>query len=180
MRGIEHFRQFHPDCRQIIHVEKAAVINFLGCDPPECEAIRLGVEQFVEPVKAARITWAPVHLGQSFLDRALDLGRFLTTPLQAALYDFFFARALSNFFRINLSAARQIFERSQNTLKLTVKLFVFVFGEIFQRHLENKTVGAGRDRQFLILIGKIERAFFETHLQFTALEHASVLIAQDR
>ena len=106
----------------------------------------------------------PVDLGQRFFDRALDLGRFLTTPLQAALYDFLFSRALSNFFRINLSAARQIFERSQNTLKLTVKLFVFVFGEIFQRHLENKTVGAGRDRQFLILIGKIERAFFETHL----------------
>ena len=64
-------------------------------------------------------------------------------------------------------------------MKLTVKLFVFVFGEIFQRHLENKTIGAGRDRKFLILIRQIERAFFETHLQFAALEDASVLIGQD-
>src|SRR5260370_897974 len=65
-------------------------------------------------------------------------------------------------------------------LKLTVKFFVFIFGEIFQSHLENKPIRARRDRQFLISIGKIERALFETHLQFATLEHPSVLIAQDR
>src|SRR5260370_18355629 len=73
MRGIEHFRQFHPDCRQIIHVEKAAAINFLSCNAPECQAIRLGVEQLIEPVKTARGPSPPRNLRQSFLDRTLIL-----------------------------------------------------------------------------------------------------------
>ena len=116
---------------------------------------------------------------ERLFNRALNLGRFLATPLQTAFHNLLFPRALGDFFRIGLGPPGQIFQRSQNALKLTVKLFVFVFGEIFQRHLENKTIGAGRDRKFLILIRQIERAFFETHLQFAALEDASVLIGQD-
>src|SRR3982750_3556769 len=103
-------------------------------------------------IETARIALAPVNLRERFFNRALNLGRFLTTPLQTALHDFFFARALGDLFRIGLSAPWQVFERSQNTLKFTVKLFVLVLGEIFQRHLENKPISAGRDRQLLILI----------------------------
>ena len=39
MRGVEHFRQFHPDGGQIVHVEKTAVVNFLSCNAPESEPI---------------------------------------------------------------------------------------------------------------------------------------------
>ena len=43
MRGIEHFRQFHSDRGQIVHVGEAAIVNFFGGDPPEREPIRLRV-----------------------------------------------------------------------------------------------------------------------------------------
>src|ERR1700688_2299820 len=89
VRGVEHFRQFHPDRCQIVYVEKAAIINFFGCDAPECEAIRLRVEQLVQTIEAARITRPSVNLLERLFNRALDLRRFLTTPLQTAFYYFF-------------------------------------------------------------------------------------------
>ena len=122
MRRVEHFRQFHSDRRQIVHVEESAIINFLRRDPPERESIRLGVEQFVELVEAARIARATVDLGERFFDRALHLRRFLTTPLQTSFHDFLFARALGDFFRIGLGPPRQIFERGQNALELGVEM----------------------------------------------------------
>ena len=180
VRGVEHFGQFHPDCRQIIHIEKTAIINFLGRDAPKRQAIRLRVKKLIQPIEAPGIAWATVNFSQRFFNRALNLGCFLTTPLQTALHDFLFPRALGDLFRIGLSPSRQILQRSQNALKLGVKLFVFVFREIFQRHLEHETISAGRNRQFLISIGQREGALFEMHLQFAALQHATVLIAQDR
>ena len=53
---------------------------------------------------------------------------------------------------IDLGAPRQILERGQDALELAVKIFVFVFGEIFQRHLKNEPIRPGRDRQFLISV----------------------------
>src|SRR6267142_12457 len=55
-------RDDRSEARSRLHFEKAAVINFLSCNAPECQAIRLGVEQLIEPVKAARVTWAAVNL----------------------------------------------------------------------------------------------------------------------
>ena len=40
---VEDFGQFDPDGSEIVHVEKAAVIDFLRRDPPEGEPIRLRV-----------------------------------------------------------------------------------------------------------------------------------------
>ena len=46
VRGVENFRQFHPNGGEIVHVEEAAVIDFLRRDPPESEPIGLIVQQF--------------------------------------------------------------------------------------------------------------------------------------
>ena len=59
---VEDFWQLHPDRGQIVYVKKAAVIDFLGRDPPEGEPIRLGVQQFVERVEAARVARLAVDL----------------------------------------------------------------------------------------------------------------------
>ena len=37
----EHFRVFHPDGSQVIDIEKAAVVDFIGRNPPETQAISL-------------------------------------------------------------------------------------------------------------------------------------------
>ena len=55
VRGVENFRQFHPDGGQIVDVEKSPVIDFLRRDAPESEAIGLIVQERVERVETARV-----------------------------------------------------------------------------------------------------------------------------
>jgi len=35
VNGVKHLWQLDPNCGQVIHIKKAAVINFLGGDPPK-------------------------------------------------------------------------------------------------------------------------------------------------
>ena len=114
------------------------------------------VQEFIEFVEAARVAWPTVDLGERLFDRLLHLRRLLATPLQPALDDFFFAGALGDSFRIGLGASRQVLQRRDDALQLSVKIFVFVFREIFQRNLENVPIRAGRDREFAIVIPKIK------------------------
>src|SRR5207237_9684574 len=112
-------------------------------------------------LSARGVSWARPHVGASSFTRALVFVCSPTPPLPTPLHSFLFPRALGDLFRIGLSPSRQILQRSQNALKLGVKLYVFVFREIFQCHLEHETISAGRNRQFLISIGHIEGALFE-------------------
>ena len=137
------------------------------------------VEQFIERIEAARVAGLPVDLRERFLDRVLDLRRFLATPLQPSFDYFFFARAFSDALGIGFIPARQIIEGGNDALKLGIKTFLLVFDEILQRDLENESVCARRNRQPAIVVGQIKRAFLEMDLELTALEHASVLIGQD-
>ena len=54
---VEHRRVFHAQRRQLVDVEEPAVVDLLGGHPPVREAIRLRVEQRVEPDRscAARL-----------------------------------------------------------------------------------------------------------------------------
>src|SRR5262245_22455617 len=81
MNGVEDFWQFHTDRGQIVYVKKAAVIDFLSSDPPKGQAIRLCVQQFVEPVETARVARIPVDLCEGFFDCLLHLRRFCTASL---------------------------------------------------------------------------------------------------
>ena len=77
MGRFENLRQFHPDRREIVDVEEAAVIDFLRRHAPEGEPVRLLVQQLVERIEAARIAGRAVDLRQRLLDRLLHLRRFL-------------------------------------------------------------------------------------------------------
>ena len=92
----------------------------------------------------------------------------------------FSPRAFRDPFRIGLGAARQIFERGENALQFGVEILLFLLRQLLERDLENVPIGARRDREFVIVIAQKKRAGVEVHLQFAALQDASVLIAQDR
>ena len=62
VNGVEDFWQLDADGGQIVYVKKAAVIDFLGSDPPKSQTIRLCVQQFVQLVEAARVTALSVNL----------------------------------------------------------------------------------------------------------------------
>src|SRR5438067_7401853 len=88
MGRIEHFRQFHPDRREIVHVEETPIVDLLCGDAPESEPIGLIVEERVERVEAARVARCAIDLRHRLLDRGLDLRRFLAPPLETAFDDF--------------------------------------------------------------------------------------------
>ena len=112
MNGVEDLWQFNADRGQFIYIKKTPVVDFLRCDAPKRQSIRLGVQQFVQLVEAARIARIAVDLGQCFFDCLLHLRRLGRTAVQPPLNDFLLPSALCDPFRIGLSAFRQIFERS--------------------------------------------------------------------
>src|SRR6266403_677242 len=116
VNGIENLWQFDPNRREIVYVKKTAVIDFFSRDAPKREAIRLGVEQFIQRIKTARIARLSVDLRQCFFDRLLHLRRFSAASLQTPFDDLLFADPFRDALRIGLSALGQILERSQNAL----------------------------------------------------------------
>ena len=70
MRGIENFRQLHPDRRERVNVEKTAVVDFLAGDPPVTEPIILRLKERIEVIVSL-----PVTRDLQFADRRLDGGR---------------------------------------------------------------------------------------------------------
>src|SRR5439155_27108030 len=80
MNGVEDFWQLDADGGQIVYVKKAAVIDFLGSDPPKSQTIRLCVQQFVQLVEDARVTALSVNLYQRSFDRQLHFRSFGATP----------------------------------------------------------------------------------------------------
>ena len=180
MGRVEHLRQFHPDRRQIVHVEEPPVIDFFRRDPPEREPIRLIVQERIERIETARIAGFAVDLFDCLDDRRLDLQRFLATPLEPALDDFLFSRAFRDPLRIGLSPPWQIFQRGDDALEFREEIRVLERRQFFQRDLENVAIGAGSNRELVFVVAKIKRARFEPDLQFAPLQNAAVLIAENR
>ena len=52
VRRVEDLRPFHAQGGQLVDVEEAAIVDLVGGDAPERQAIGLGVEQLVEQVEA--------------------------------------------------------------------------------------------------------------------------------
>ena len=126
MRRIEDLRQLHPNRRQIIDIKKSPIINFLGGDAPECESIRLRVQQLIERVETAWIAGLAINGRKRPFDAALHLRRFLTSAFQASFDDLFFAGSFRHSFRIGFCAAREVLQRGQDALEFRVKLFLLV------------------------------------------------------
>ena len=103
---IKNFRHFHANGREIVYVEKATVVDFLGSNPPVGQPIRLRVEQFIQFIETARVSGSPIDLDKRFLDRFLHLGRFLGATLETSLDDLFFPRPLLDSLRINVRPSR--------------------------------------------------------------------------
>ena len=113
-------------------------------------------------------------------DRGLHLRRILAAPLEPALDDLFLAGAFRDSFRIGLRPAREVFQRGNDALEFRVEILVLEWRQLFERDLEDVPIGAGRDREFVIVIAEKKGARLEMDLQFAPLQHTSVLIAQNR
>src|SRR5215471_9859291 len=106
--------QLDPNCGQVVHIKKTAVINFLCGDSPKRQPVGLRVEQLIQRIKTEWVAGFAVDLDQRLFNRLLHLWRFSATTFQAPLDDFLFANALRGSLWISLGAFWQIFERGQN------------------------------------------------------------------
>ncbi len=116
MNGVKHSRQLHPDRSQIAYVEEPAVINLFRRDAPECEPIRLRVEQLIELIETPGLTRFPINLGKRPRNRLPQLRRFRATAAEAALDDFLLPRALGDAPRICLGAPGQMLQSGEDAL----------------------------------------------------------------
>ena len=61
VRGGEDLRALHAQGGQFVDVEEAAIVDLVGGDAPERQAIRLLVEQLIEQIEAVRLVGVAVE-----------------------------------------------------------------------------------------------------------------------
>src|SRR5262249_30888902 len=61
MRDLEQRRGIHPDAGKIVDIEEPTVVDLVGRDAPEGQAISLAFEQTVELVEALRVAMPAVE-----------------------------------------------------------------------------------------------------------------------
>src|SRR5713226_589971 len=117
MNHCEYLRALHPDRSQIVDVEKTAVINFVGRNPPKTQAVGLVVQKLLQRIEAVRISLATVDDSQYFLQTGpyhitvLDQGR------HSAPDDFLLPLALPHSCQVSVLTRRKVRDRGDNALQ---------------------------------------------------------------
>ena len=191
VRRGKHLRVFDPQAGQLIHVEESAVVDLVRRRAPVRQAVGLRLEELVQDVEALRTSDLAIDLAHR-RGNAFAHGRTLGhEPRQPRAGHFFFP----------LTFVDEFDERH----RFTVPVLGVQVGKVLQRgqdaeelvelravsaeHCREWSDGAPKDerrelridRQFVVAaVAKNERAVFERQRKLAALEHAAVLIAEDR
>ena len=180
----EHRRVFHPQRRELVHVEEAAVVDLFGRDAPVRQPVRLFVEQPIERVEAARLSGDAVEAAHGRVDQRAHVGASLDERVQSPLDHLFLPRANGDVVRIAGAARRKVLGRGGDALEL---LGIAVSGRArlmrepgVQLEAEHLAVRVGRDRQHVVETPHHERAVAIRELQLLSLEDRAVLIAENR
>ena len=91
-QGFEDRRVFHPQGRELVDIEEAPIIDFLGRDTPVGEPIGLLIEQSIEIVEAARLASHAVEVRDARIDQRADAGAGGGQRGEPPLDNFFLAR----------------------------------------------------------------------------------------
>ena len=97
---VEDLLILHPQGGELIHVEKAPVVDFLRCDPPVRQPVRLFDQQTVESIEAARLSGDAVEALDACGDQRSHAGTAVHHGGQPPFNHILFARALGDFVRI--------------------------------------------------------------------------------
>src|SRR4051812_29407197 len=91
MHSIEHAWVFYANRREVVHIKKAAVIDFVGSNTPVRESIPLLVEKFLELIETFRVTLLSINLGEGMIERSPHAGRRPNQLLKTPGCDFLLA-----------------------------------------------------------------------------------------
>ena len=83
--SLKHGLIFHANGRKVIRIEKTAIVDVIGSDPPISQAESLRFDQFMELFEACRVPRCSIDRVHSFLDTSGNFWRFFAQRCQAAL-----------------------------------------------------------------------------------------------
>jgi hypothetical protein len=181
VRGFEDGRHFHPERDKLVDVEEAAVVDLVGGRPPVSQTIGLVLEQVVQHVEACRMPWLTVRLAKAFVSMTADPWRLGNEPTQALPRHFLFPLSLRNSIRFSLGVQRQVMELGQDAEVLAER---WIAGHLPLQPVAVQPQHARRlpwiDREIEVKVPEVQGSILQPQLQFTALEHAAILIAEHR
>ena len=180
--GIQHVGQLDADGGQVVDVEEAAVVDLLGGDAPEAQAVGLIGEQRLQAVEAARVPLVAVDRREAALQRVAHGGAARHQRVEAPLDDLLLAHALAHLLGLGVPAGRQVRGRGDDALDLE---HVGVIGrmavaQVGDDRFQQGQDGARPDREARLPVDGEERARFVRDRDLLVLQHAAVLLAQHR
>ena len=126
----EYFRALHPDCGQVVDVEKSAIVDFVGGNAPKTQAIGLVIQDFLQSVEAVRVSFAAIDDGQYFLQTSAHGITVLDQGGQTAADDLFLALSFPDFGQVSVLTQREMRDSGENALQfldMTVRVGEFFF-----------------------------------------------------
>src|ERR1700686_1760535 len=182
MRCLEYAFIFHAQAGEIVGIEEAPVVNVVRGNAPVGETKGLGLNKLVEFLKTGGSGGIAIDQRDGFADATGDFGRARSQLRQAALMNLFVAAALGNAIAGNFLPGRQMTKGCNQALKFEQIGILFAEGlsrlhsavlkyaRIFLR-VDGETMFVIRNVKFTALLVKHQ-------LQFTTLQHGSVMIAE--
>ncbi len=169
---------------EIVDIEEAAVVDVVGGDTPLREAVRLGLDEFMQRVEATGIVGRAVDRGYILEDECFYFVRSRAQSDQTTLLHFLFTVALDFLLGRGATTVRQVAERGDDALQVQE---IFVGGadsflQTFDLETQNARVLLGIDRKAMLKIKDAELSALgvEGQFQIAALQHVAVLIRKNR
>ncbi len=182
MGRCEHVRILDAEARERVHVEETSIVDLVRRGSPVREQVRLRFEQLVQRVEAFGLAGDAVdalHGSRQLIGNRRALGHQTREPRSR---DLFFTLTLGDLRGVLRASGRQVLERREDAQEL-VELRILRAEDRRQR-LDRAPVDERRelrvDRHLARAVGEQQKAVAEDELQLAALQHAPVLIAENR
>ncbi len=185
--SLEYRRILDLDAGQMVHVEKAPVVDFIRRDTPIGQAIGLALQQLVHRIGLRRIGRCPIVPAAVDLHRAGNRGQQRRMVGrqggQASFERRLLAIAPLRRRQVGLVAARQVVEQQRQSAQLRKRgVAQFSHYAMIGHPLQDQGIGERIEWKSMVEILDFEspRLRIEAQRQFAALQHQSVMVSQDR
>ncbi len=106
--GFEYCRLIHAQGGQVVDVEKTSVVDLVGGNAPEGEAVTLLLNQLVQQVEAGFVAGLAIEFRQNFGDVMGDVGTGRAQGCEVTFVHFLVALALGHARRVGVGTCRQV------------------------------------------------------------------------
>ena len=183
MGGTKYLRFFHSEASQVVDIEKAAIVYFIGGNPPIGKPVGLLFQQVVQQVKTLWFAGCTVEQDDIFLNKLMYLRKLPTESCQVTLADLFVAMANQNFFLGFFLLVRQIFKGADKVVQFQ-KAAVLVAQpttQSLQVMTQNERIVPDPPEIGVVIGDRKGTAIgVETKGKLSALQYITIMVTKDR